>query len=248
MTCSYISIILKSITKYMQIFSMMLMAFYSYAAPASYDEAKRIAKSIFTENPVTLFCGCEYNQFYQTELASCNMESARGVLVSRRIDWAHLMPVEHFGSQFKCWHEPLCEKNGKQYSGRNCCNEINFIFRAAEAELYNIWPVVGLVNRVRANHQYARLTLKRDFYGCPIEVSDEKRKFEPSDRAKGIVARANLFMSYQYNIRLSKEQKTLFQAWNRQYPPTLWEISWANSVANIEGYENPYITQHITQR
>lgn len=155
-----------------------------------------------------------------------------------------MMPAEQFGHHFKCWREPLCEKNGKPYKGRACCEKIDPVFKQLEAELYNIWPSVGLVNQARSNYRFAVLEPKQPFYGCSIIIDKKARRVEPPDNAKGIISRANLFIAHRYGIALSDAQKKLFFAWSNQFPPSPFEMKWANKVATIEGYENPYISIH----
>lgn len=91
--------------------------------------------------------------------------------------------------------------------------------------------------------RFSMVSQPKDYYGCRIAIDKKRRTAEPSDVAKGVVARAYLFMSAHYNLSMSKSQRHLFEAWNRQYAPTSWELEWAGKVALIEGYDNPYITQ-----
>ena len=154
------------------------------------------------------------------------------------------MGAENFGKHFECWRKPLCEKNGKLYKGRRCCQKIDPKFRQMEAELYNLWPAVGLVNQARSNYRFGMLGEKQDFYGCPFAVSKPLRRAEPPDFSKGIVARANLFIADHYRIRMSPSQRQLLEAWDKLYPPGKWEKEWAGRVASIEGYENRYITKN----
>jgi deoxyribonuclease-1 len=150
------------------------------------------------------------------------------------------MPAENFGHHFKCWREKICsKKSGKKYRGRKCCEKTDKNFKRAESELYNLWPSVGLVNAARSNYRYSEISSSKKFYGCNFKV--QNRKVEPSDKVKGLVARANLFMSEKYNIKLSKSQKSLFDAWNKKFPPSKREINWAKRVEKVEGYPNPYI-------
>ncbi|STX81384.1 putative endonuclease-1 [Legionella busanensis] len=79
-------------------------------------------------------------------------------------------------------------------------------FRQAEGEFYNLWPAVGFVNSVRFNFCYNMLENHTSFYGHPITINKKSRRVEPADFAKGIVASANLFMSYKYDIELSEAQ------------------------------------------
>ncbi len=210
-------------------------------APSSFPQAKKIADKIFIDHKQTLYCQCDYDASHKVDLSSCGMGDANGLKRANRTEWEHMMPAQNFGRQLECWQRPLCEKNGKAYKGRRCCEKIDPIFRQIEAELYNIFPAVGIINQVRSNYRFSMLEGNGRFHGCPFKVDKQLRKVEPSDYAKGIVARANLFVAYRYQIELSKSQRMLFESWDNQYPPTPWEKEWAHRVYLIEGYKNFYI-------
>lgn len=77
-----------------------------------------------------------------------------------------------------------------------------------------------------------------------MKIDKSSRRAEPPDSAKGVVARAYLFiMSEHYGLSLSPSQKKLFIGWNKKFAPSTWEKQWALQVALIEGYENKYISQ-----
>lgn len=157
---------------------------------------------------------------------------------------AHHKAAGHFGRQFDCWNKPLCEKKGRCYKGRACCEKIDAQFRHVESELYNLWPVVGLVNQARSNYHFVALLNKAGFYGCGLKFDTLTHKAEPPNHAKGIIARAYLFMAFFYGITLDAGEYELFLMWHKAYPPSAWEITWATDVAAIEGYSNPYISPY----
>lgn len=214
-----------------------------HASPDSYIDAKRIARKIFNENPKTLYCGCKYDNFRNIDLKSCNLESIKQYRRARKIEWEHMMPAENFGRHFKCWFKKICEINGRKFKGRECCQITDPRYREIEAELFNLWPSVGLINKIRANYQFSPLDTEKKF-GCNIKIDNDQKLVEPPDNAKGIVARANLFVADKYLIRLSSSQRKLFEAWNKQFPPTAWEKIWALKVAKIQGYANPYYSDY----
>lgn len=222
------------------IFSIFQISF-AVQAPRNFQEAKKVARILFAANPVTLYCRCKYDASFKVDLDSCGMLSATHIKRARVVEWEHMMPAENIGQQLQCWREKICVSKGKSYKGRKCCEKIDTRFQKAEAELYNLWPAVGLVNQVRSNYRYSPLPNEDDFFGCNFKVDKTLRKVEPADDAKGIVARANLFMSRQYDIQLSDAQRKLFETWNKEFPPSLWEKQWASEVAQIEGYPNPFI-------
>lgn len=212
------------------------------AVPQTFSSAKKIAFNLFEPHKMTLYCGCKYDSDKNVDLISCSMNAATSIARAHRIEWEHMMPAEHFGRSHSCWTEKICtnKKTGKAYKGRKCCEKSDPEFRLQEAELYNLWPAVGSVNQERSNYNFGLLVNKRGFYGCEFEADKERRIAEPPDRAKGIIARANLFMADKYKVELG-EQKELFLKWNKQFPPDFWELSWAAEVAAIVGYDNPYI-------
>ncbi len=125
---------------------------------------------------------------------SCGMGEAQENKRAHRLEWEHMVAAEHFGQQFECWRKPLCSKNGTTYKGRACCQKIEPRFKEMEAELYNLWPEVGLVNQARSNYRFGIVGNASNYYGCGIKIDSTHRTVEPGDNAKGIVARAYLFI------------------------------------------------------
>ena len=103
------------------------------------------------------------------------MLSAENKKLAHKIEWEHMMPAENFGRQLTCWHTAICvNRNGKPYKGRRCCKRSNADYRHTEAELYNLWPAVALINRVRSNYRYAILptgSSSNDYYGCRFKIN-----------------------------------------------------------------------------
>ncbi|WP_298624547.1 endonuclease [uncultured Legionella sp.] len=210
------------------------------ASPANFSQAKKIAGEVFAQHPMTIYCGCAFRGKH-IDLASCGMSDALMKKRAHQLEWEHIVAAEHFGQQFECWRKPLCSKNGKPYKGRACCQKIEPRFKEMEAELYNLWPEVGVINQARSNYRFGMVSSSEQQFGCNIKIDKKNRRVEPSDTAKGIVARAYLFMEQRYHLKLSDSQKRIFIVWHQQFPPSEWEITWAQEVAQIEGYKNAYI-------
>lgn len=88
------------------------------------------------------------------------------------------MAVQHFGQHFTCWRKPSCQKEGKPYKGRQCCERIDASFRQMESELYNLWLEVGLVNQARSNYRFAQLSQQGNYCGCRISIDKTSRQVE----------------------------------------------------------------------
>lgn len=233
--------------------AVLLIFFHHPKAPDNFIEAKKIANGIFADKPITLYCGCRYDiRTHKIDLNSCHMQAAYPIKRAHQMEWEHMMPAENFGRQLTCWRKKICTaEKGMAFKGRKCCERISETFNKMEAELYNLWPSVGVVNQARSNFRYTQFSANfryKYFYGCPIIIDAYSRKVEPRAEAKGIVARANLFMAQRYQIKLSRTQQMLFESWNKQHPPDNWEKSWAKQIAGIEGYANPYIIPSPTGR
>lgn len=157
------------------------------------------------------------------------------------VEIEHIVAADYFGHQLTCWQNKICEHHGKHYKGRKCCEKSNYQFRHMESELYNLWPAVGLVNIARSNYSYGRVNSSDKFYGCDFRINKFLKEVEPTNKGKGIVARATLFMSDKYHIPLAESKRQLYLSWHKAFPPSKWEKEWAYKVATIEGYSNPYI-------
>lgn len=129
--------------------------------------------------------------------------------------------MENFGRAFPEWRDgsPECIDNrGKAFKGRKCAEKANMTFRYMQSDMHKLFPAIGSVNTVRGNRQYSELAGDVSFGSCPAKV--DGNRFEPPDQAKGQVARAALYMDREYpQYRLSAQQKRLFEAWDRKFPP-----------------------------
>ena len=100
---------------------------------------------------------------------------------------------------------------------------------------------VVAVNNARTIYRFGEVSDKHPFYGCEFYIDKSMRRVEPSELVKGTVARAHLFMASHYHLKLSKAQRQLLNSWNNLFPPSAWELQWAQMIAKLEGYDNAYI-------
>lgn len=117
-------------------------------------------------------------------------------------------------------------------------------------DLHNIVPAIGEVNQARNDYRFGEFypesrEQKYNFHGCKIIIDTKYRIVEPRDEVKGLIARAHLYMASTYPFKLSVNQEEMFNRWNKTYPPTLWEIQWNNTIREIQGNDNFYITKHL---
>lgn len=138
---------------------------------------------------------------------------------SRKIEWEHIVPAENFGRAFSEWrngHKKCVKKDGTTFKGRNCARKANKTFRYMESDLYNLYPAIGSVNAMRSNKKFGMSTNKKSLGTCNMYF--DGKIAEPPDRAKGIAARAHLYMEETYSkYKLSKSDRKLYIAWDKKF-------------------------------
>ncbi|MCQ4259263.1 endonuclease [Stutzerimonas stutzeri] len=200
-------------------------------APRTFREAKKVAWNIYAERPIDFYCGCAFKG-KNIDLASCGYIPRKQPKRAARVEWEHIVPAWVIGHQRQCW----------QQGGRKRCTSSDPVFSKAEADLHNLVPVVGEVNGDRSNYGFGMLSEKPSQYGaCPFVVNFKQRTAMPPVYSRGAIARTYLYMSERYKLRLSKQDRRLYDIWNRQYPVSEWE-QWRNrNVACAQGNANRFV-------
>jgi endonuclease I len=126
---------------------------------ASFNQAKRALERIYADHRTTFYCGCRYDAARRIDLGSCGYTPKNaGSSRARRIEWEHVVAAEAFGQSFREWREghPEClDKRGKPFKGRNCARKMSTAFRRMEADMHNLYPVIGELNALRSNYSIA---------------------------------------------------------------------------------------------
>ncbi len=215
------------------------------AAPAmgmeTFDDAKRLLPPIHArlQSPRTLYCGCTLlfsinNMRYSPDLRSCGYAIGNYPKRATRIEAEHIMPAHAFGHQRPCWRA----------GGRKLCEERDSDFMEMEGDLHNLYPAVGEVNKRRSNYRFNDWNGQGGEFGqCEAVVDDRHRMFQPPERARGIVARAYLYMSERYGLSLSRRERGIFEAWDRMYPPDGDECDRNLLIQQVQGNDNPFVTR-----
>ncbi|WP_153301500.1 endonuclease [Endozoicomonas arenosclerae] len=213
------------------------LPFSVWSAPASFSKAKREAVKIYADHLTSFYCGCDIKvqgKKLVPDLESCGYEVRKQKKRASRIEWEHVVPAWEFGHQLQCWQE----------GGRKRCKK-NPDFRKMESDLHNLVPAVGEVNGDRANYRFGFLQDTPNMYGqCDFKVNFKERKAQPPMVQRGQIARIYLYMADRYPFRLSKSQRKLYEAWDRLYPATSWEIERNARISEVQGWGNPYVGRH----
>jgi deoxyribonuclease-1 len=219
----------------------------------SFSKSKKLMKKVYADHQISFYCGCDYDykivkgkQKTIPNWQSCGFSPRKQPKRASRIEWEHVIPAENFGRQFTCWRDgnsKCVKKNGKTYKGRKCCNKVNKKFRAMQADLHNLRPAIGEVNGDRSNYRYSLLpNLSYGQYGeCRFKVDFKNRKAEPSKEVRGDIARTYFYFEKVYGLKISKKDRKLFEAWNKQDPVDNWERERNSKIAEIQGNSNTYV-------
>jgi len=207
----------------------------------SFRKAKKALQSVYDDHQVSFYCGCDYSSQLKEgsknkkrltpNWKSCGYSPRKQPKRASRIEWEHVMPAHHFGQHMKCWRD----------GGRKACKK-DKTFRAMEGDMHNLVPAVGEVNGDRSNYKYGINKGEARVYGrCDAEVNFKAKRFEPAPHIRGDIARTYFYMSEKHKIRLSKQQRKLFTAWDKIDPADEWERTKNKRIERIQGDLNPYI-------
>ncbi len=209
----------------------------------SFEQAKRELVKIYKAYPdqEEFYCGCDFtfnNQSGVVDLASCGYVIRNNPERANRIEWEHVVPAHAFGKNMQCW------KDG----GRSGCKvgdvDENTLFKMMEGDMHNLQPAVGEINADRSNFSFAELTPQFNQYGaCQFRTDFKKRQVLPRDEVKGMIARTYLYMNDRYNVPFTSREMNLMQKWHLTFPPTSWECERNEIILDIQGNDNPFITE-----
>nr|WP_288466199.1 endonuclease [uncultured Pseudomonas sp.] len=211
--------------------------------PRTFSEAKVIARQeIFFDQAAgpegELYCGCQWKWVGKSggrvDAESCGYKVRKQPTRAERTEWEHIVPAWTFGHQRQCW----------QNGGRKNCVATDPVFRAMEADLFNLYPAVGEVNGDRANFNYGAVSGTPSQYGqCTTKIDFSGRTAEPRDEVKGLVARTTFYMFDRYNLKMSRQQQQVLMAWSKQHPVSSWERERNDRIARVVGHSNLFVTR-----
>lgn len=206
----------------------------------SFSRSKyNLAKKVYTDYKTSFYSGCRFRQ-YNGKLvhvkSSCGFKPRKNAKRAERIEWEHVVPAWVFGHQLKCWQD----------GGRAHCRDSNKQFRQMEADMHNLVPAIGEINGDRSNYGFGMISGEDRPYGRLInmEIDFSNRRAEPREEVWGDIARSYLYMRDKYGFRLSNEDERLFAKWNNNDPVDRWEKQRNERIAQIQGNDNPYVSQY----
>jgi deoxyribonuclease-1 len=217
----------------------------------SFNRAKKMMlQQVYHDYHTTFYCGCDFNSKRQV-FHTNGYQSKKKWKRAKRLEWEHVVPAHAFGQSFREWREghPECiDSKGKSFKGRNCTRKMVHKFRYMESDMYNLVPAVGEINGLRSNYSFTMIPgEKREFGLCDMEIED--RKAEPPEYVRGDIARIYKYMDAAYPGRgvISKNNRKLFNVWDRQDEVDAWECQRTRRIENIQGNENPFVKRECVE-
>ncbi len=207
----------------------------------SFNKAKKLLeKQVYSEHRITLYCGAIFDTKKKVT-APKGFTTTKYVKRAKKVEWEHVVPAENFGRTFSEWrdgHKLCVNSKGKAFKGRRCAEKVNTEYRYMQADMFNLYPVIGAVNALRSNYNFTMLpNAKSDFGSCAIKI--DNRKAEPPEAARGQVARTYLYMESAYKrYKMSKSQRQLMSAWDKMHPVNAWECARAKKITSLQQSEN----------
>ncbi|SVC30834.1 uncharacterized protein METZ01_LOCUS283688, partial [marine metagenome] len=205
------------------------------------SKSKKLLLKVYKDNPFTLYCGCTFKG-KKPNLSSCGYIPKKDKKRANRIEWEHVVPAHAFGQSFSEWrngHPKCVSKKGKKFKGRKCAQKMNKEYRRMQADMFNLYPVIGEVNGRRSNYSMAIIKgEKREFGKCDVEIKN--KKVEPREEIRGEIARTYLYMDSVYPGRgiISKKNRKLFDVWEKSDPVDQWECERARKIQKLQGNKN----------
>ncbi|GLR76788.1 endonuclease [Aliivibrio sifiae] len=230
--------------------STLLISFHALAdgntTISSFNKTKKtLEKSVYFDHRTTIYCDAKFDAKKNITLPS-GFESDKHVKRSKRVEWEHIVPAENFGRTFSEWREgnkACVTSKGKEFKGRRCAEKTNDEYRLMQSDMYNLYPAIGSVNAMRSNYNFAMLPNEHsDFGSCEMKI--DNKKAEPPKNARGRIARTYMYMESAYpRYKMSKSQRQLMNAWDKQYPVSSWECKRAERIEKSQGNVNTIIKE-----
>ncbi len=211
----------------------------------NYRGASRQMEKIYHgELRETIYCGCEYFDKKHINFESCdfkprNNPRRKSFVRANRIEWEHIVTAHNMGHFLECWRE----------GGRKNCSNKDEKFDLMEGDLHNLYPAIGEINGDRGNFMFSQWSNEPTLmYGsCETVVDFKLKKIQPRKEVRGLIARVHFYMEKTYGIRLSNQDRRLFEAWDKMYPVTAKECLRDERIFQIQGDRNPFVEKQCLE-
>ena len=213
-----------------------------FFANESYQISRRaLFNQVYKDNRVTFYCHIPFDEKNNLSLPK-DFDISKIATRVQRVEIEHLIPAEEFGNYIYQWwngDKNCIDKNNIEFKGRKCAEKTSRIFRLMQADMYNLYPVIGATNAIRGNAHFTEFPpyLKSIYTTCQFKIADGQ--IEPPDHTKGVIARTYLYFEEQYDFfEIEPSHKKLFIKWNNKFPVSKWECERTHRIEQIQKNEN----------
>lgn len=136
---------------------------------------------------------------------------SRGVPDPNRFNTEHLLPQKRLKSQSN--------------------------FNESRTDLHHLFACASWINSIRGSMPF-------DEISGGEKVGDSEKtdsRFEPPTRAKGMVARAVLYISMMYGVEIESDEEKTLRSWNSSYAVSEFERERSARVTQVQGNHNPFV-------
>ena len=232
--------------------AIVLLISISYSVKAqnvkfeTYQVSKYKMYDIYRRHKETFYCKATFDNQRNITLPE-GMSRPQKYKNRYLMEWEHIVPAENFGRTFEEWREGkrLCEG----LSNRECARSLSPEFNRMEADMYNLYPSIGFVNAMRSNYNFTELPkeVPNSVAGCNFKVY--KRKVEPAEYTKGIIARTYFYMEDAYpRYKISKKMKKMLVVWDKEHPVDEWECKRAKRIEKVQGNPNKFVKEPCIEK
>jgi len=218
---------------------------------ATFEKAKKVARdAIYSEHQSDFYCGCAWTPNKagsggKIDPTECGYKPRKNKARGKILEWEHVVPAYFFGHTRTCWTKgnvKCVKSDGTKFKGRECCGRVDRTFQRIEADLHNLTPAVGELNGDRSNQPYGIVDGEPRLYGaCDFEIGGSPKRTEPRDEVRGDAARIWLYMSETYKIKITVDQRKMFESWSITDPVDQWEKLRDRRIEAVQGNSNPHI-------
>lgn len=113
----------------------------------------------------------------------------------------------------------------------------------AEADLFHLFPTESVANRERGELPYGEVEQVDWAEGGAARGRSKAGTavFEPPDAVKGDLARAVLYVSLTYGLKVPAEEEAALRLWHRADPVSPEERARSEAVSRLQGNRNPLV-------
>ena len=129
--------------------------------------------------------------------------------------------------------------DGSKFKGADCCSNLSPKFKSMESDMHNLIPTFDWFLETRNGfYESVQFGGMGEYKMC---LNGGVVTKEPTAGARGNLARAYLYMSFQYRIPIQNKLEDRLRVWHFEDPPDETENKRNSLIELVQGNRNPFI-------